>query len=142
VLPAQTIAAESLQVTWLEEVTAASYSVRATAVHQSGELDMIYGLVLGSEMDYLAVAVSPLGYVSLWQGDRMLLPLQPWPHVHPGSQPNEIGVDVKKDQLTIRINREILWVGAVNMAGSVGVMGQSWGEAAVIHFPSIQLFTP
>ena len=141
-LPPQMIAAEQDEVMWLEEVTTADYSVRVRAVHHSGERDIIYGLVLGSESDYLVAAVSPLGYVGLWQGSHVLLPLQPWPHVHRGSEPNEIWVDVENGQVTVRLNREILWVGAVAVAGGVGLMGESWGETAVIQFESIQLFTP
>lgn len=142
ILPPQTIVAGLPQITWLEEVETADYSVRATAVHQSGEKVIIYGLVLGSETDYLVAAVSPLGYVSLWQGDTVLLPLQPWPHVYNGAEPNEIWVDVEKGQLTVRINREILWEGEIAVAGGIGVMAKSWGETAVIQFPSVQLFTP
>jgi hypothetical protein len=142
VLPAQAIAAGSPEIVWLEEVTTADYSVRVRAVHQSGERDIMYGLVLGREGDYLVAAVSPLGYVGLWQGDQMILPLQPWPHVHHGSEPNEIWVDVENGQVTVRINREILWEGTVAVAGRVGVMSESWGETAVIQFESIQLFTP
>jgi hypothetical protein len=141
-LPPQMIAAGAREVVWLEEVTAADYSVRVKAVHQSGERDIIYGLVLGSETNYLVTAISPLGYVSLEQGNRMLLPLQPWPHVQRGSEPNEIWVNVEAGEVTIRLNREILWVGAVAEVGRVGVMGESWGETAVIQFQSIQLFTP
>ena len=141
-LPAQAIGARSSEVMWLDEVTVADYSVRVRAVHQSGERDIMYGLVLGREGDYLVAAVSPLGYVGLWQGDRMILPLQPWPHVHHDSEPNEIWVDVENGQVTVRINREVLWVGDVDVAGGVGVMSESWGETAVIQFESIQLFTP
>jgi hypothetical protein len=141
-LPAQTIVPGAPEVEWLDEGATADYSVRAKAVYQSGEKDIIYGLVLGSETDYLVTAVSPLGYVSLWRGETMLLPLQPWPHVHLDSEPNEIWVNAENGQLTVRINREILWKGRVDVAGGVGVIGESWGGTAVIQFQSIQLFTP
>ena len=132
----------SREVLWLAEVEEAVFTVRGTAVYQSGERDMVAGLVVGNEADYLGVAVSPLGYVMVWQGEEMLMPLQPWPHVHLGSEPNEIWLDVQGSDVTVRLNREILWVGEANVAGGVGVVGQSWGETAVVQFPSIQLYSP
>ena len=142
VLPPQAIVAGPPQIMWLEAVETADYSVRATAVYQSGEKDISYGLALGNETDYLVVAISPLGYVTLWQADTVLMPLQPWPHVHTGSEPNEIWVNIEQAQLTVRINREILWTGDSVVGRGIGVMSQSWGETAVVQFPSVQLFTP
>ena len=136
------IGAGAREVVWLDEELDGAFSVRGTAVYQSGERDIVYGLVLGSEEEYLVVAVSPLGYVMLWQEDNVLMPLQPWPHVQTGSGPNEFWVAVGEDEVVVRLNREILWVGQVAVTGGVGVMGESWGETAVVQFPSVQLFTP
>lgn len=141
-LPPQTVVAGPAQIMWLEVVKTADYSVRTTVMYQSGEKDIIYGLALGSESDYLVVAVSPLGYVSLWQGGTVIMPLQTWPHVHMDSAPNEIWVNVEQAQLTVHLNREILWTGDSSVGSGIGVMGQSWGETGVIHIPSVQLFTP
>ena len=136
------IGAGEREVLWLDEYVSGVFSVRGTAVYQSGEKDIIYGLVLGDDDDYLAVAVSPLGYVTVWQSDIVLMPLQPWPHVHTGNGTNEFWVDVAGDGVTVWLNREVLWVGEVAVAGGVGVIGESWGETAVIEFPTIELFTP
>lgn len=139
---ALTVAGQARSVLWLADGVEGVFSVRGTAVYQTGETDIVYGLVLGSEDDYLAVVVSPLGYVTLWQGEHVWLPLQTWPHVRTGHEPNEIWVDVAGEEITVRLNREILWVGQGSLAGGVGVIGESWGETAVVQFPSIQLFAP
>ena len=139
---AMTVGAGGREVLWLADEIEEVFSVRATAVYQSGEKDIVYGLVLGNDDDYLAVAVSPLGYATVWQGDMMLMPLQPWPYVRTGDEPNEIWIDVGEDEVVVRLNREVLWVGEVIVAGGVGVMGESWDETAVVEIPTIQLFAP
>ena len=136
------VGAESREVMWLTEVEEGMFTVRGTAVFQSGERDIAYGFVLGNDDDYLAVAVSPLGYVRVWQSETVLMPWQPWPHVHQGHEPNEFWLDVHGNSVTIRLNREILWVGEVTVAGGIGVVGESWGGTAVVQVSSIQLFWP
>jgi hypothetical protein len=137
----QTIPAQSQQITWLGDVPAGDFSVRVTAVYQSGELDSQYGLIIGQDDDYLAITVSPTGYAAIWQ-QSPVRPFAPWPHVQMGNAPNEIGLDRVNGRVTIRINREILWQGEVQVIGEVGVFGESWGKTAVIRYPSIQLYYP
>ena len=83
----QIIAPQAPQLSWLEDpIPAGSYSVRLTAAQEKGQegrgMDIGYGLVLGSEKAYLAVAVSPLGYLSVWQQNgqetEVILPWQTW----------------------------------------------------------------
>ncbi len=128
-LSAQTIPAQTQQFYWLQEPLAdGSSSLRLMAAHEDGETDIGYGLALGSEDDYLAVAVSPLGYLSVWRksGQEMniILPWQTWPHVGRGLELNEIWLDMddwgrgdsgglENGRLTIRINREWLRVGEI-----------------------------
>lgn len=143
-LSPQTIPAHTQQRFWLDEaLPAGAYSVRLTAAYQDGETDSGYGLLLGSENAHLAVAVSPLGYLSVWQvtenETNVILPWQTWPHVRRGAEPNEIWLDVAENgRLTIRINREWLWSGDVETpAGQVGLVGESFGETAVVDFQKL-----
>lgn len=97
------------------------YDLRLTAAYEAGETDSGYGLAVGDRQAALVVAVSPLGQAAVWQtvaGEaepRYLLPWQPWPHVHPGTSPNEIWLEIDDDagitQVTARVNRELLWQG-------------------------------
>lgn len=113
------------------------FSLRLDTAHSSGELDVAFGLVI----DNFWVGVSPLGYVTILAGETAVLPLQPWPHVTAGG--NEIWLDRRENQITIRINRELLWTGKATFTSwQVGVWGQSWGETAVIHFPALTLYHP
>jgi hypothetical protein len=166
-LEPQTIPGGRRQLTWLAQPLAKEpYSLRLTAAYQSGDMDMGYGLVIGHDAHYLGVAVSPLGYVTIWQegADQKgsdansllpsplpsafcllpssLLPWQPWPHVRLASEPNEIWLDVVDGRLTARINREWLWSGEVGqLEGQIGLWAESFGAAAVIDYQAIQLFT-
>lgn len=161
----QTVATQSHRLNWLDvPLPDGAFSVRVTAVYQSGEPDSLYGLALGNDDDYFMAAVSPLGYVTVAQKTKNkkqstenkkqltinnqqltinnqsspLFPLQPWPHVHTGTLPNEIWVDVVGEEVTVRINRELLWVGRIEAVdGQMGVVGVSFGETAVFDFQSL-----
>lgn len=143
-LTPQTITAGSQQIIWLEPTTLVdAYSLRLTTAYQSGETDVLYGLVIGNEVDYLVTAVSPLGYATVWEQHSAFsiqqLAFQPWPHVRPDE--NEIWLDVVDGRVTIRINRELLWSGLVETSqGRIGLWGESFGETAVIDFQELQLF--
>jgi hypothetical protein len=168
-LPAETIPAHSRRLVWLDQpLPDQAYSVRLTAAYRSGELDIGYGLVLGTNNEYLAAAVSPLGYVAIWQATSKQLPLnsnrsqpsafriqnsafiipwQPWPHVRTGAGANELWIDVDRsgdstyERITVRSNREWLWSGEVEMLeGQIGLWVESFGEAAVVNFQRLQLF--
>ncbi len=139
--------AKSEKLIWLDKpLPEPPYTLRLTAVYEEGELDSGYGLAVGSNVDYLAVAVSPLGYLSIWQTGAnavVLLPWQAWPHVNAGAQPNEIWLDIRENgEAAIRVNRELLWVDELTApAGSFGLWGQSFGETAVINFQTYELYT-
>lgn len=161
-LTAEVIPANSRRLIWLDgPLPGQRYSVRLTVAFQSGEPDISYGLVLGNETEHLAVAVSPLGYVAIWQETNKQLPvlfsLQPsanplpwqtWPHVKTGAEPNEIWVDVDQASdptnslITVRINREWLWSGKVEIPeAQIGLLVESFGEAAVVDFQNLQLLS-
>lgn len=133
---------------WLETgELGGRFSVRLTAVFQSGERDIGYGLLLGSPQTATAIKLSPLGYLTIQQSPISnsqspisILPWQTWPHVRPDR--NEIWVDVDKTVLTVRVNRELLWVGElVEPVVRVGVVGEGFGEeTAVVAFPILELF--
>ena len=143
----QIIAPEAPRLTWLEEpVPTGNTTVRLTAAQEEGHgMDIGYGLVLGDDDTHLAVAVSPLGYVSVWQQTidetDVIFPWQPWPHVGRDSAPNEIWVDVEDGHLNIRINREFLWEGEIDQpSGHIGVIAESFGEATIVDYKSLEIF--
>lgn len=122
-----------------------SHTWQLTAAHSNGEIDSGYGLALGDDQRALVVAVSPLGYAAVWERDEQgrhtadWLPWQPWPHVKTAQGLNEIWIDVvpegAADQVTVRINRELLWSGQVAaLAGSAGIWASSVGNNATIDF--------
>ena len=136
------------EIMWLEERhLPASYTVRLRASFIEGNPDAGYGLALGQEEAFLATAVSPTGYVTIWRetsGSKReeIIPWQTWPHVAPGSDDNEIQIDVGEDNVTIRINRELLWQGQMSMAGDrVALYGESFATGASIQFQELRLFT-
>jgi len=150
-LPRMSVPPDSRKINWLQEdVPESPFTVRMAGAHQSGEKDIGYGLVLGDDEGYLAVAVSPLGYLAIWEtdgqdpisGDSYLLEWQTWPHVRTDGDSNEIWIDVAGDRAGVRVNREWLWEGRITKeAGNVGILGESFGEPAVIDFGAIELFS-
>ena len=143
-LPPQTIAAGRQDVVWLDALTPEqNYSLRLTMAYESGETDLLYGLVVGDDDDFWVTAVSPLGYAAVWEahsGDNAaLFPFQTWPHVRPDS--NEIWLNVVDGRVSVRVNRELLWQGVVDPAGGqMGLWLESFGGTAVITFQPVQIF--
>ncbi|MBK7897030.1 MAG: hypothetical protein WAS33_18280 [Candidatus Promineifilaceae bacterium] len=132
-------------IVWLDELLpAGAFSVRGTAVLQSGNPDSGVGLALGSQADAFVVAVSPLGTVLVQQRDEVLLSWQPWPHVRLDDAPNEIWIDLRGNALTVRLNRELLWQGEYLLATRrIGLFGEGFGgETAVYTFLSLEQFSP
>jgi hypothetical protein len=145
------LSSQSRDIIWLEEqVPDSPITIRMTASHKSGEEDIGYGLLLGDEAAYLAVAVSPLGYLSIWESeiqsghstDSYLLQWQTWPHVKTNRSPNEIWVDIAGNRASVRVNREWLWEGDITSnTENVGLLGESFADTAVIDFESVELFS-
>jgi hypothetical protein len=147
-LAAAHVPAESAGIRWLAAPAPAlsGYTARLLAAHQRGEPDTAYGLALGRERHVFVAAVSPLGYVAVWEEHDGItlyhLPWQMWPHVKSGSQPNEIRIDNQAGQITVRINGERLWRGEVALCDEApGLFSQSFGDAAVIDFRALYFFT-
>jgi hypothetical protein len=145
-LPAVSVPARTTHLLWLPEpqLPPGNYTMQLAAAFESGEEDVAFGLVVGDEQHYLVTAVSPLGYLAVWERrhgvTRYHLPWQTWPHIRPGGEVNEIWIDRQDRRLTVRLNRELLWSGDVYLAGAeVGLFVQSFGEAAVIDFQTLQL---
>ena len=139
------VAAGSQEVAWSSAAPAGPLAARLTAAHAAGELDSGYGLLLGDADAYLVAAVSPLGYVALWQeqgaGRSEILPWQRWPHVERNGSPNEIQVSVAGSAVTVRVNRELLWEGTVSLqATTAGVYLQSFGGPATVDFQRLSLY--
>ena len=100
-----TVSQPGQSIRWLREpLPAGDFSLRATAVWQTGTQDSGVGLAV----DDFVVAVSPLGYVLVQQAGEPVLPWQPWPHVQPGGNPNELWLDIRGSEISVRINRELL----------------------------------
>ena len=129
---------------WLDEpLPSSDFSVRGTAVWQSGSQDSGVGVALGNETNSFIAAVSPLGYVMVQQNNEAILPWQPWPHVQLNDAPNEIWIDVRGEELSVRINRELLWEGNYELSEQqLGLFGANFGETAIYQFQSIQIFAP
>lgn len=130
-----------------------TFSLRLTASLKEGEQDSGYGLIVGPEEDYFGVAVSPLGYLTLWHvtsgsvsadNDEQIIPWRTWPHVQQSTQVNEIWLDIKDRHLTrILVNREILWEGEIPIqAKAVSLWGVSFGEAAIVDFSKLDVYFP
>lgn len=147
---AQTAPAQGQYITWLPEpLLPGSFTVRTAVAHQSGELDSSAGVALADDCTVVIIAVSPLGYVTVHQTPPLTdyclpitaVPWQPWPHIRPNDELNELWVDVEDGQLRVRLNRELLWVGdAFFQPALVGLYSESFGETAVFHFQQIELF--
>jgi hypothetical protein len=126
------------------------YSVRLTAALADGEADSGYGLALVGEDGQLLVAVSPTGYVTVREmcdGEPPIdrLPWQPWPHVRPGTQANEIWLDARQVnagiEVTAWVNREQLWSGTLGwMPDGVALWLSSFGVAAAVDFSTLEWF--
>lgn len=145
-LPASSLTIEvpGQTIRWLENpLPTTDFSVRATAVWQSGSQDSGVGIALGGKANPFVVALSPLGYVMVQQDDTTVLPWQPWPHVRLAETPNEIWIDVVGNDLTVRLNRELLWQGSHELtAKQLGIFSENFGETAVYNFQSIEIFGP
>ncbi len=141
---------QSRRVSWLaEEIPDSNLTIRVTGALEKGEKDSGYGLTFGDEENYFAVAVSPLGYLAIWESrlhtdtrnDSFLLPWQTWPHVKREHELNEIWVDISGEKASVRINREWLWEGEIgSKSRGIGLLGESFAETALFDFPSIELF--
>jgi hypothetical protein len=149
------LAAGSDRLDWRQETPdgagRAAQTWQLVAAHAGGELDSAFGLVVGDPDQALIVAVSPLGYASIWERNAsgtqtaVRLPWQPWPHVATGQTANEIWVnlfpDGDHDQIVVRINRELLWAGQVPALGrSVGTWAATYGNSATIDFQRLVRF--
>jgi hypothetical protein len=141
------------ELNWIEhQFPSEIYTVRLTASKLAGETDVAYGLALGEEGNFLVVAISPLGYYSIWRGSddsgqpeksRVVEPWQTWPHIRVGDNSNEIWLDVQNDRITsIRINREVLAQEPLSIqGGGIGLWAQSFGEQAEIDFQKLEIFS-
>lgn len=125
------------------------FTARLTAAHAAGETDSGYGLALGDGRNRVMVAVSPPGYVAIWQEmgaePTYLLPWQTWPHVRTGAAENEIWLDVAQiaagAEVTAWVNREQLWRGALTwQPDGVALWLGSFGGPATVDFSALEWF--
>lgn len=155
------------QIEWLD-ITPGSeaFSVRLAAAYQSGDQDSGYGLALGSPDGYLVAAISPGGYVTIFEGSNAqlavsnqqsadsnepftihhsqfiihnsLLPWQPWPHIWHGTDSNEFLLEATETQFTVRVNRELLWQGEWQGRGrDIGLYLTTYNQPVTIVFQEL-----
>jgi hypothetical protein len=146
------IPAKTSDFRWLKvELPQSPLSFRLKARYASGDLDSAYGIVLGREDEIIIVMVSPLGYVSIWQESAPLnsgpkeiyLPWQVWPHVMKDDLENEIYATLDKNQLSVYVNRERLWMSSeIKSADRIGIMGESFGGDATVDFELAEISVP
>ena len=151
-LELQEIDAEDGSLTWLDQpVPAGDFSLRLTGAWLSGEQDIGYGLVIGDPESYLVIAVSPLGYLSVWieasgngaPTSEKLVSWRTWPHVGLAQEQNEIWIDVQDGAIAkVWINRELLNLDTAKIPGlDIGYWLRSYGEAATVKFDSLELYS-
>ncbi len=138
------IGSKSSEIRWLAaDLPDSPISVRLTANHASGEIDTDFGLLLGQGETYVAIAVSPLGNVAIWEQSDVAnsthpnyhLPWQTWPHVRTDNEVNEILILLDGDILIVRLNREWLWEGSgFDQIEGIGIFGVSYGQNSIINF--------
>jgi len=125
------------------------FSVRLRAAYVDEQVDIGYGLALGDAAGRLVVAVSPFGYVSVWEerdgATINHLPWQPWPHVGIAQAENEIWLDVAtsgdRSQVTARVNREQLWQGEIKrLSPQVALWLGSFDGPAIVDFRALEWF--
>lgn len=114
------------------------FSLRGTAVWQSGEADVLVGVRLHQADDTVDVLLSPLGYVGVVDA----MPVQPWFWVRRGAAPNELWLDVAGGEVTVWLNRERLWAGSVPGVTAVSLVGESFGKTAVVRFAELVFYWP
>lgn len=142
----RTAPAGEMLLTWQQiEVREGSFSVRLSGAYTGGERDMGYGLALGNDRQYLVIAVSPLGYVSVWEtdaaGQKQHVPWQTWPHARGGRETNEIQVDYFDGDVAVRLNRELLWQGVWGVQErGVGLYTESFGGPGRVLFSDLALY--
>jgi hypothetical protein len=134
------------QIVWLNGMApSGKFSLRLRGALSSGDADTGYGLVIGGERLFF-VAVSPTGYVAVWEEGASaepahLLPWQTWPHIRGGNGVNELWLDSRDTGLTIRANGELLWQGQRQMtAGPVGIYVESFAGPATVVFEPIEYY--
>ena len=136
-----TVNAGMTEIQWLAQpIPANDFSVQLTAGFVEGGLDSDYGLILGDEQTYLKIAVSPLGYATIEHDSNPIFSRQPWPHVKRGNEQNEIWLNSIDGVLSVRLNRELIWVGEVEQIdGDIGLYAESFAETAVFDFINIEI---
>lgn len=76
------------------------------------------------------------------QSETPLLQWQPWPHINGGQDTNEIWLDKRGDEITVRINRELLWMRSFPISVSkIGLWAGSYNEAGTIDFKTLTIFS-
>ena len=146
-LSPMTLTTTEPRLVWLAEADpSAPLDARLTVAGNAGSPDVAYALLLGNPVTFLAVILSPAGYtsISLHEKGRQIdiLPAQTWPHIHPGSELNEIQFTRQDQTITVRLNRETLWSGRVPLTETcLGISGQTFAPPTTIDFISLQ-FAP
>src|SRR5579859_1358635 len=131
-------AAEALAL-GLAPAPAGDYTLEVAGAAQSGESVAAYGLLYDWQDDqhFSALFINGNGYAEAYQqvgGSRQtLFEWQEWPHILFGTDANRVRVDVRGQNVTLRINDELLATGPRAAArGQLGLAARSSAAARVI----------
>ncbi len=149
-----TVAAEQTRITALPLTVHTPFSLQMSARLAEGSAETSYGLQFAEDDRQLTLAVSPAGYVRVWQvaGGQTIdwLPWQPWPHVRSGSVINTWWVNggVEQGSLVVRLNGELLWRArqADYCQSEAGCRVSLWGNSptgqATLDYREWRLYAP
>ena len=82
------------------------------------------GIGIEADRFEFQVTLSTSGYLTLYQDGQPLLPAAPFPHIRLDGGQNELWLHLEADgTCAIRINREIAWVGRIELDGDHSATG-------------------
>jgi hypothetical protein len=122
----------------LAERPAGDFTFEITAAQSAGEIGAQYGLVFNwrDETHYSAVLINGNGYAEAYRLDGATrqdwFQWQEWPNILLGMQGNRVRLDVRGQQVTARVNDELLAQFEAETHGLIGMMAVSQGAGQVI----------
>lgn len=86
------------------------------ALQERSDANAEAGIGLKTDQIHFKVTVSTSGVLTLYRDGEILSPAAPFPHIRLNGHTNELWLHLEPDGSgTIRINRELAWVGEINI---------------------------